>query len=51
MLQLELLRADKPVKKASVNMHVARSPGGAGAATTQVSNDENDTNVEYDVDE
>jgi hypothetical protein len=51
---LELLRADKPVKKASVNMCVARSPGGAGA-TTQVSEDDDDDDdddieVENDVD-
>jgi hypothetical protein len=49
VLQLELLGADKPIKKAAVNMRVAMSPGGA---TTQVSgdNDDDDDSVEVEND-
>jgi hypothetical protein len=49
VLQLELLRADKPVKKASVSMRVTRSPG--AGAMTQVSDDEDNTNNNYDFDD
>jgi hypothetical protein len=50
VLQLQLLRADKTVKKAYVNMmRVVRSPG--AGVMTQVSDDEDNTNNNYDFDE